>query len=158
MSETVSVVSCAIFGAISGSAAATLSCIGSMMEPRLTEAGYPKGHTAALLAAACPLGLLIPPSTAQILYAWSSAQSVLACFLATIVPGILLALQKYNNGIDIAIEYTDLVKKMMEDMSGGMDEESAKKQMMGDVDLAKLNLREEDILRMIRESKGKKGS
>ena len=89
---TVSVVTCAVFGAISGSAAATLSCIGSMMEPRLTEAGYPKGHTAALLAAACPLGLLIPPSTAQILYAWSSAQSVLACFLATIIPGILLAL------------------------------------------------------------------
>ena len=89
---TVSVVTCAVFGAISGSAAATLSCIGSMMEPRLTEAGYPKGPTAALLAAACPLGLLIPPSTAQILYAWSSAQSVLACFLATIIPGILLAL------------------------------------------------------------------
>lgn len=83
---TVSVVTCAVFGAISGSAAATLSCIGSMMEPRLTEVGYPKGYTAALLAAACPLGLLIPPSSAQILYAWSSGQSVLACFLSTIIP------------------------------------------------------------------------
>ena len=89
---TVSVVTCAVFGAISGSAAATLSCIGSMMEPRLTEVGYPKGYTAALLAAACPLGLLIPPSSAQILYAWSSGQSVLACFLSTIIPGILLVI------------------------------------------------------------------
>lgn len=89
---TVAVATCAVFGAISGSAAATLSCIGSIMEPRMTKAGYPKGYTAALLAAACPLGLLIPPSSAQILYAWSSNQSVLACFLATVVPGILLAI------------------------------------------------------------------
>ena len=47
---------------------------------------------------------------------------------------------------------------MMEDMSCCMNEESVKKQMMEDVDLAKLNLREEDILRMIRESKDKKGN
>ena len=39
---------------------------------------------------AAPLGLLIPPSSIQILYAWSSGQSVLACFLATIVPGLIL--------------------------------------------------------------------
>ncbi len=87
----VAVITSAIFGSISGSAAATLSCIGSIMEPRMTKAGYKKGYTAALIANASPLGLLIPPSTAQILYAWSSGQSVLACFLATIIPGIILA-------------------------------------------------------------------
>lgn len=88
----VAVVVSAIFGSISGSASATLSCIGSLMEPRMTKAGYPKGYTAALLAAACPLGLLIPPSSAQVLYAWSSGTSVLACFTATIVPGIILVI------------------------------------------------------------------
>jgi len=88
---TVGVVSSAIFGSISGSASATLSCIGSIMEPRMTRAGYPKGHTAALMAAASPLGLLIPPSSAQILYAWASNTSVLACFLSTVIPGIILA-------------------------------------------------------------------
>ena len=86
----VAVVTCAVFGSISGSASATLSCIGALMEPRMTKAGYPKGYTAALLAAACPLGLLIPPSSAQVLYAWSSGTSVLACFTATIIPGIIL--------------------------------------------------------------------
>lgn len=86
------VVVSAVFGSISGSASATLSCIGSLMYPRMLKAGYPKGYTAALLAAACPLGLLIPPSSAQILYAWSSGTSVLACFLATIVPGIIVAI------------------------------------------------------------------
>ena len=88
----VAVVTSAVFGSISGSASATLSCIGALMEPRMTKAGYPKGYTAALLAAACPLGLLIPPSSAQILYAWSSGTSVLACFTATIIPGIILVL------------------------------------------------------------------
>ncbi|MEG1798918.1 MAG: TRAP transporter large permease, partial [Synergistaceae bacterium] len=58
----------------------------------MTAARYDKGYTASLLAAACPLGLLIPPSSAQILYAWSSNQSVLACFLSTVGPGILLTI------------------------------------------------------------------
>ena len=88
----VSVIVSAVFGSISGSASATLSCIGSLMYPRMLKAGYPTGYTAALLAAACPLGLLIPPSSAQILYAWSSGTSVLACFTATVVPGVILVI------------------------------------------------------------------
>ena len=87
-----SVVACAIFGAISGSGAATLSCIGSIMMPKLRERRYPTGYAAALLASAAPLGLLIPPSMSQILYAWISGQSVLACFLAIVGPGILLTI------------------------------------------------------------------
>ena len=86
----VAVVSCAVFGSISGSCAATLSCIGSIMFPRLRENGYPMGHSAALVSCAAPLGLLIPPSSQMILFAWVGQQSVLACFLATVGPGILL--------------------------------------------------------------------
>lgn len=86
----VGVVACAVFGSISGSCAATLSCIGSIMFPRLRENGYPMGHSAALLSSAAPLGLLIPPSASMILYAWIGRQSVLACFLATVGPGLIL--------------------------------------------------------------------
>lgn len=86
----VSVVSCAIFGAISGSGAATLACIGSVMFPRLEKSGYPKGYSAALLSNACVLGLLIPPSLNMILFAFVGGQSVLASFLATFVPGVIL--------------------------------------------------------------------
>jgi len=43
-----------------------------------------------LIANAAPLGLLIPPSAIQIIYAWVTRQSVLECFLATIVPGLIL--------------------------------------------------------------------
>ena len=84
------VVASAIFGSISGSASATLTCIGSIMLPRLAAARYPRGISSALIANAAPLGLLIPPSAIQIIYAWVTRQSVLECFLATIVPGLIL--------------------------------------------------------------------
>ncbi len=84
------VVACAVFGSISGSAAATLTCIGSIMMPHLRRANYPEGTAAALIVSACPLGLLIPPSASQILYAWVTQQSVLKCFLSTVVPGLIL--------------------------------------------------------------------
>ena len=84
------VIASAIFGSISGSAAATLTCIGSVLLPRLRAANYPDGFSAALIANAAPLGLLIPPSSIQIIYAWVTRQSVLKCFLATVVPGLIL--------------------------------------------------------------------
>ena len=86
-----SVVASAMFGAISGSGAATLTCIGAVMMPHLRKANYPEGFSAALLVAASPLGLLIPPSSAQLIYAWLTQQSVLKCFLATVLPGIIVA-------------------------------------------------------------------
>ncbi len=88
----VAVVSCAVFGSITGSACATLSCIGSIMFPRLEKAGYPRGHSAALLANASVLGMLIPPSAIMILYAWVGNQSVLASFLSSVIPGIILTI------------------------------------------------------------------
>ena len=88
----VAVVSCAVFGSITGSACATLSCIGSIMFPRLEKAGYPRGHSAALLANASVLGMLIPPSAIMILYSWVGNQSVLASFLSSVIPGIILTI------------------------------------------------------------------
>lgn len=89
---SVEIVASAVFGAITGSGAATLTCIGSIVAPRMSAKNYPKGITAAIVANAAPLGMLIPPSGMMILYAWSGQQSVLACFLATLVPGIILTI------------------------------------------------------------------
>ena len=86
------VVASAIFGSISGSASATLTCIGAIMMPQLREANYPRGIAAAVIASSAPLGLLIPPSAIQIIYAWVTRQSVLKCFLATVIPGLILVL------------------------------------------------------------------
>lgn len=84
------VISSAVFGSITGSAAATLTSIGSVMFPRLNSSGYPRGYSAALMANSSVLGMLIPPSSIMILYAWVGNQSVLASFLSTVIPGIIL--------------------------------------------------------------------
>ena len=85
-----SVIASAIFGSISGSAAATFTCIGTIMMPHLKRANYPNGLAGALIVSASPLGLLIPPRASQILYAWVTQQSVLKCFLSTVIPGLIL--------------------------------------------------------------------
>lgn len=85
-------VSCALFGAISGSGMAALTCIGSIMLPRMHAAGYPKGLCAALVSSASVLALLIPPSMDMIIYGWVGGQSILASFAATVVPGVILVI------------------------------------------------------------------
>ena len=86
----VGVLSMAVFGAITGSACATLSCIGAIMFPRLAAVGYPRGIAAAVMSNASLLGMLIPPNSTLIIFAWISGQSVLACFLSTLIPGMIL--------------------------------------------------------------------
>lgn len=84
------VIASGVFGSISGSANATLTCIGGIMMPHLRKARYPSGLSAALIVSASPLGLLIPPSASHILYAWAAQQSVLKAFLSTVIPGLIL--------------------------------------------------------------------
>ncbi len=80
----------AIFGAISGMASSAVAAIGTIMIPRLEERGYDRGYAAALVSASSVLALLVPPSASMILYGWVTGTSILACFLAPILPGIIL--------------------------------------------------------------------
>lgn len=86
----VATVTSAVFGSISGSGAATLSCIGSIMFPKMRERGYDMGKAGAVVCCAAPLGLLIPPSATQIIIGWLGNLSVLACFMSTVIPGLIL--------------------------------------------------------------------
>lgn len=88
----VNVVSCALFGAVSGSAVAATSAIGSFMMPTMEKDGYPREFSAALTASASTTGLLIPPSNILIVYAVASGGvSISALFVAGYMPGILVA-------------------------------------------------------------------
>ena len=107
----VATVSCALFGSVTGSACATLTCIGSIMFPRFERENYPRGHCAALLANSAVLGMLIPPSTIMILYSWMGGQSVLASFLSTVIPGICLtALFSFINCVMLRNDTRIIVK------------------------------------------------
>ncbi|RVU30895.1 MULTISPECIES: TRAP transporter large permease [Neptunomonas] len=86
----VTVLTCALFGAISGSSSAAIAAVGQIMIPRMIREGYPEGHATALVACSSVLALLIPPSIPMIVFSITGGLSVGAAFLSTIIPGILL--------------------------------------------------------------------
>ncbi len=86
----VGVVSSTIFGGVSGSAVADASAIGSLLIPWQKRLGYPPAFSAATLAAAATIDILIPPSIPMILFALSSNTSVAALFVAGILPGLMM--------------------------------------------------------------------
>jgi len=84
------ILSCAIFAAISGSSVATAATIGTVAIPEMIQRGYERRFVYGLLAAGGTLGILIPPSIPMIVYGFVTEQSVIALFLAGIGPGLLL--------------------------------------------------------------------
>ena len=90
----VNVLASMLFGAISGSAVAAASAIGSIMTDRMEEEGYPRALSASVNITSSTTGLLIPPSNILIVYALASGgtASVAALFIAGYLPGILLGL------------------------------------------------------------------
>jgi len=89
----VNTVSCMLFGAVSGSAAAAVSSIGGAMIPQMEKKGYSREFAVALTATSATTGLLIPPSNIMIVYAVvASGVSVAGLFLAGVVPGMIVGL------------------------------------------------------------------
>lgn len=84
------IVTCLFYGAISGSAPATVAAVGSMTIPILTEMGYDKTFSTAVVAVAGGLGVIIPPSIPFIMYGMASGTSVSDLFVAGVIPGLLI--------------------------------------------------------------------
>ena len=81
------------FGALSGSAVAAASAIGGIMAPMEEEEGYDPAFATCVNIASAPTGLLIPPTSAFIVYSTvAGGVSVSALFMAGYVPGILMGL------------------------------------------------------------------
>ena len=86
----VSVLSSTMFGGVSGSAVADASAIGSLLMPWHRRLGYPMAFSAASLASAATIDIIIPPSIPLILYALTSNTSIAALFYAGVLPGLML--------------------------------------------------------------------
>ncbi|GJL35872.1 Sialic acid TRAP transporter permease protein SiaT [Phytobacter ursingii] len=79
-----------MFGAISGSAIAASTSIGGVLVPMSAREGYDRGFASAVNIASAPTGMLIPPTTAFILYALASGgTSVAALFAGGLVAGVM---------------------------------------------------------------------
>jgi len=88
----IAIIACMFFAAISGSAPATVVAIGSIMIPAMIQAGYDKGFSVALLAAAGTIGVVIPPSIPFVTYGVSMNTSIGKLFAAGMIPGCLMGL------------------------------------------------------------------
>ena len=80
-----------MFGAVSGSAIASASAIGSSLVPLMRDKGYPGDYAVNVTVTAAIVGLLIPPSHNMIIYSAASGigVSIGDLFVAGIVPGLL---------------------------------------------------------------------
>ena len=85
------IVTCLFYGAISGSAPATVAAVGSMTIPILIGLGYDKTFSTSVVAVAGGLGVIISPSIPFIMYGMASGASVSDLFLAGIIPGLVIA-------------------------------------------------------------------
>ena len=82
-----------LFGAVSGSAAASAAANGGFMAPLMKREGYDRDFGAAVNISSAVTGLLIPPSNVMVVYSLASGGvSIAALFVAGYVPGILLGL------------------------------------------------------------------
>lgn len=82
-------VACMFFGALSGSAPATVMAIGKTMYPELLRSGYKESFASGLLAQAGAIALIIPPSITMIIYGATTGVSVGKLFMAGVGVGVV---------------------------------------------------------------------
>lgn len=88
----VSVLTCMFYGALSGSAPATVAAVGGIMIPSMEKEGFSKSFSTATNVSAGCLGVMIPPSVPLIIYGTTANVSVGDLFIAGIVPGIFIGI------------------------------------------------------------------
>ena len=88
----VSILTCIFYGALCGSAVATLAAVGGILIPAMKKEGYPAGFASAINATGGTLGVLIPPSITLIMYGSTGGVSISDLFIASTLPGILAGL------------------------------------------------------------------
>lgn len=97
------ILSCAVFAAISGSSTVTLLAVGAIMYPALIQEGYSKSFALGALCAAGTLGIIIPPSIPLILYGVMTQTSIADLFIAGIGPALVLTglMAAYSMAVNI---------------------------------------------------------
>lgn len=86
----VTIISCMFFGAVSGSAPATVAAIGAIMIPMMVQDGYNKYYATGLTCCAGGLGVIVPPSYPLVLYGVTCNQSVGELFMAGLGPALVV--------------------------------------------------------------------
>jgi C4-dicarboxylate transporter DctM subunit len=88
----VGIIACMFFAAISGSGIATAAAIGGVMLPGLLRSGYSRPFSAIIIASASPIGVIIPPSIAFIIYAVLAKVSVADLYKVGFPAGMIVGI------------------------------------------------------------------
>ncbi|MGH8540193.1 MAG: TRAP transporter large permease, partial [Stenotrophobium sp.] len=84
-------ITCALFATAVGIVGAVVTLMGLLAFPAMLKAGYDTKLAAGVICAGGCLGIMIPPSILLILYAATSAESVVKLYAGAFVPGFILA-------------------------------------------------------------------
>jgi C4-dicarboxylate transporter DctM subunit len=87
----VTILTCTVFAALTGSGPATVAAIGVIMIPSMVDRGFPKRTATGMVAAAGALGPIIPPSIPMIIYGCTMSLSIPDMFIGGILPGLMIA-------------------------------------------------------------------
>jgi C4-dicarboxylate transporter, DctM subunit len=85
------VVTCVLFGTITGSSASTIVAVGGILYPALLQAGYPERFALGVVTSSALIGMIIPPSNAMIVFGAIANVSIGALFMSGIGAGLLFA-------------------------------------------------------------------
>jgi C4-dicarboxylate transporter DctM subunit len=85
------IVSEIFFSGISGSTSADTAAIGSVLIPAMTKFGYKRKDATAIIAGACAMGIMVPPSMSMIVFCGLTNTSAAALFAAGILPALIIA-------------------------------------------------------------------
>ena len=86
----VTILACMFFGAVSGSAVATVAAIGAIMLPEMVRNGYDKYYATGMCAVAGGLGIIVPPSYPMVVYGITNNESIGDLFIAGLAPAVLV--------------------------------------------------------------------
>ena len=86
----VTILACMFFGAVSGSAVATVAAIGAIMLPEMVRNGYDKYYATGMCAVAGGLGIIVPPSYPMVVYGITNNESIGDLFIAGLAPAALV--------------------------------------------------------------------
>lgn len=84
------ILACLFFGAVSGSAPATVAAIGGIMIPSMVKHHYKKDYATGLVACAGGLGVVVPPSIPFVIYGFATDTSIGDLFLAGVIPALVI--------------------------------------------------------------------
>ncbi|MGE4485129.1 MAG: TRAP transporter large permease [Oscillospiraceae bacterium] len=88
----VAILACMFFGAVSGSAPATVAAIGSIMLPEMVRGGYNKYYSIALITVAGGLGVIVPPSFPMVVYGVTMSVSIGDLFIGGLGPAVVVGI------------------------------------------------------------------